>query len=80
MTDTINKGVIGVCGAMFGIAMSKATLIMWLQLISLLGGIAVTILTCFSLYLSIRRKLRLWKLEQTNPKDASLYEEESTTK
>ena len=80
MNDTINKGVIGVSGAMFGIAISKATLIVWLQMASLIGGLIVTGLTIFSIWLSIKRKLRNWKLEQKiNPKDASLYEEESTT-
>ena len=84
MMDTANKGTIGVCAALFGVAVSKATIVFWLQMVSLLGGIGVTALTMISIWLSIQRKLRARKADREieqkmKHKDSSNYEEETTT-
>ena len=84
MTDTVNKGIIGVCASMFGIAMSNVTIIVWLQIASLLGGIAVAVLTSVSIWLSIMRKIRARRLEQSiedkmKHRHTSMQDETTTT-
>lgn len=82
--DTINKGVIGVCGPIFGIAIASSTVIVWLQIASLAGGIVVAGLSAFSIYLSIKRKLRNLRVERETEermkhKNTSHADEEPTT-
>lgn len=79
MMDSLNKGAIGVSGAIFGFAISKATFVFWLQMVSLLGGIIVTVLTAISISFSIRRKWRAYKAEQSNKHSTTKDDEEPTT-
>ena len=80
MKDILNKLFLGVAAPGAGYLASLSTMEVWLRVLSLVVGIAVGIASLVSICFSIRKKYKNWKLEKLiNPKDASLYEEETTT-
>lgn len=78
MREAAMKGFIGMFGLMFGYTVSISTTEIWLRLTSLLVGIVVGVLSGYSIWLSIKRKL--WEAEQRRLNSKyGLNQEETTT-